>query len=285
MKSLLEKADEILNNEPESCLTSHGQKCPKDKYRCWVPDLYQHGDIHPNPGPRRKNRNSVSNLRILTLTVQPSPTAWKVLEYVTTAEFQVIAIQECWMSQLDCGAFQVSAAEKGCLPQWQPCQASIGRWNTPWQNRGVLTLVSKAVSRKVDCTYSTLVGQYLAIRIGVFFFAISTSNRKQKPKSFLEHLFDPLLQTRKIPFFCIGDWNLPPDENPFIEALQPLDGWVLAKIKQDDPEVLQPTRWEYKGVLDYAVTNICRSELGVQFLLGKYADPSANHTKIRIALF
>ena len=45
----------------------------------WVPDLCSHGDVHPNPGPRRK-AESLAVAQIVSLNVQSAKNAWKVLE-------------------------------------------------------------------------------------------------------------------------------------------------------------------------------------------------------------
>ena len=107
--------------------------CLKSSLKCWVPDLCQHGDIHPNPGPRRKNRN-LTEFTILNMNVQSTSNAWRVLDDITPNKFPAITLQECRMSQPDVDAFQHKAKKKGYLVHWQPGQTSVARWNTPWQN-------------------------------------------------------------------------------------------------------------------------------------------------------
>lgn len=55
-----------------------------------------------------------------------------------------------------------------------------------------------------------------------------------------------------------------------IEAVSPTHGWLFAV--STNPGEFQPTRWKGKRDLDYAITNLCRSEVCMQFHVFKYGD-------------
>ena len=205
------------------------------------------------------------------MNVQSAPNAWKVLEDVNVDVFPVITMQECRMSQTDFDAFQNRAKLKGYITHWQPGQVSTGRWGTPWQNGGVITLVSKNIPHKIEATFCSSDGQLLVIRIASFLLHNVYLRPTADKDAFLESCFDLLLHG-STPFLCVGDWNLEPNENPFVDAVSPMNGWLLAVHESTEPSRLRPTRWDGNRTLDYVITNLCRSELSLNFHLTKYGD-------------
>ena len=60
--------------------------------------------------------------------------------------------------------------------------------------------------------------------------------------------------------FPLPDWNLEPSENPLVDAVSHMNGWLLAVYDLLDPSRLKPTLWDGNRTVDYAITNRYRSE-------------------------
>ena len=227
-----------------------------------------HGDIHPNPGPRKKVGLKTCDVKILNMNVQSSVNAWKLLDDIDHTT-EVILLQEIRMPPNEVIAFERAAYRKGFYFHTVAGVTSTGRWKETKQNGGVATLICRKLQQKVAFKHCTTDGQLLGTWIGDTLVCNTYARPCDVSDDFFQPLFDLIISHPHCRFLCVGDWNMTPQENHFFHAMQPLRGWLLAG--QSDG-VYTPTRWAGNRCIDYAVTNLAVATTKIHLTCAKYGD-------------
>ena len=111
-KQVQEIDDKALR--PSSRRKVSRQALPSATTLDWFPDLTEHGDVEPHPGPRGRTLRKLNDIAVLSLNTQGQNHAWKCLNDLgSSSRFHVIVFQELSMSERQQNVFALAANKKG----------------------------------------------------------------------------------------------------------------------------------------------------------------------------
>lgn len=114
----------------------------------WQPNLVEHGDIEPHPGPRVRGQQASqcsSFSLIWDLNVCAAPAAWEVLTRAASRDIPVVALQEVRMWDSEMRAFARPPDRCGYIVHHAVGTVSHVRGQGPRINGGEVVLVKRTV--------------------------------------------------------------------------------------------------------------------------------------------
>ena len=246
--------------------------------------------IEPHPGPRRhrKIRLLSRGFSAWSLNTGGAPKVWEFLNLVVANNVSLAVVQEVRMKQNELDAFTSAAWCKGFKAFHVKGPDANTRRDLERPTGGVLLLVRRGIPHTTRFQITMPGGQAIAVWAGGLLLIGVYNPPNDQQADFLEALHSGLADFSSCPFLVVGDWNLTPSENPFVDAsgaavvAAPMgatrhnqlssvfDDAALAPVMDfgrvdqhvydahpdmDDANWL-PTRWNANRCVDYAISNL-----------------------------
>ena len=180
--------------------------------RGWVPDLCEHGDIHPNPGPRTSSLQA----KVWSCNVGRGTTSWEFFNFCKSKNIDVVCIQEVGLRQSELHALMRAAERASYRVYLADCRH---KQRQSWG--GVLLLVHTRLRSCQLEAYSQDDGQAVTVLIEDVALT-SCYQPPHEPRMPLNshqlemaHLVPP-----STPWVCLGDHNDEPSEHPVLQAFE-----------------------------------------------------------------
>ena len=222
-KQVQEIDDKALR--PSSRRKVSRQALPSATTLDWFPDLTEHGDVEPHPGPRGRTLRKLNDIAVLSLNTQGQHHAWKCLNDLgSSSRFHVIVFQELSMSERQQNVFALAANKKGWV-----CFFTLGypsaRKGSDSRVGGVCTLVKKGLPCSSWRPQLANGGQALAVQLGsTSIINCYTSPDWHTRQPFLQSLFELIQANHSKNLILVGDFNETKAESKFVQTLQS-QGW------------------------------------------------------------
>ena len=186
---------------------------------CSFNALVQQG-IEPNPGPRRhgKTRLLSRGFSLWSLNTGGAPKVWDFLKLVHSNGVSLAVVQEARMKQNELDAFSGAAWKQGYKLFSVRGPVSLGRTGLERDSGGVLVLVKRGLPHRTCLQISQPGGQASAVWVGGILLVGIYCPPNEHQASFLVSLNESLAEFYRFPCLIVGDWNLTPSENSFIDA-------------------------------------------------------------------
>ena len=143
---------------------------------------------------------------------------WEFLSKVEHYNVSIAVVQESRMKQNELDAFTATAWRKGYKVFIVQGPLSSDRYGHDKPNGGVLVMVKRGIPHSMCCQVSMPGGQACAVWVGGLLLVGIYSPPNEHQDDFLETLHSHLAGFAHCPFLYVGDWNLTPSENSFIDA-------------------------------------------------------------------
>ena len=181
--------------------------------------LVQQG-IEPNPGPCRhsKVRLLVRGFSVWSPNTGGAPKVWDFFKLVSSSNVSLAAVQEVRMKQNELDAFSSFAWHQGYEVFHVKGPDANTRADYERPTGGVMILVRRGIPHTECLHISQPGGEALAVWAGGLLLVGVYSPPNEHKADFLESLNSSLAEFSKCPFLFVGDWNLTPSENSFVDA-------------------------------------------------------------------
>ena len=226
----------------------------------WTPDLTEHGDIHPNPGPPDRS------FLLWSCNCGRGAGSWEAFALAMSEKIDILAIQEDALTPTERESFvrHVTRHNYRIFEGW-----SRMRNKRAWG--GALILVHNSLRCRQLQSYSYDDGQAVTIMVE----GIALSCIYQPPGEIRLpvacHLYESLHLTPKgTPWVCVGDFNDIPQENVFL--IDETFPELCACFVTDSQGQAVPSRWRGNRCLDYAITNAAEHLSAITFSTEAIAD-------------
>jgi len=241
-----------------------------------MPDLLACGDIESNPGPRIRGQRKHAHqpcFSIWNLNTRAGTAAWELLSLAADKQIPIVTMQEVRMFPNEVLAFKRHAWNLGYVT------LHIAGPTLPVHRRGerthggVITLIKRSVPHAHAFAISGNGGQAVACWVtGTLVINVYVAHHEDRT-SFYEELHASFRSiASQAQFVAIGDWNCEPHENPMVCTLEMYNGHEVAPS--------EPTRWEGRYVIDYAICNLGHANVQLSLLPEALSD----HRLLQVSL-
>ena len=233
----------------------------------WTRSLLDDGDIESQPGPS-------SQLRVCTLNVAGAATAFEALHSLVQAGVDVLGLQETRLSPRQAVAWQREAARLGFRAWVHPGYLVVDALGRRYHHHGLAVAVKDTLHASEVFRHDDDLGQCLVVTVAGRELCFLWQKPDTAEEGGLLEALSPILDLHPQCIF-IGDWNAPPDGNPFFQFHHQEVHAVV-----DPAATYAPTRRDGNRAIDYAVTAPgCRSR--VWFAEEFFSDYFAVHFDFR----